>query len=110
MSFLVCGVSGCIPILLEKHVQNGAVLYPLQHLKFSVILLQSWANLPDRLLQLHEDMKSAPWQYVMMQEKNTKLWQQVKHAMAEKIAAEVCTSHRRTMAAPVSESSFTGNV
>lgn len=89
-------MTGCIPILLQKHIAPGNVLYPLQILEFNVILLESWAELPDKLLQLYEDTKRVPQHYSSMQRYNSKRWAHVKHALASKLAAEVCTVSGRS--------------
>jgi hypothetical protein len=89
----VVGTAGCIPILLEKHLGTGAVLYPLRYLDFHVILLKSWTELPDKLLYLHEEFMKKPRQLLSMQRHNGKLWARVKHSMAIKIAEEVCENY-----------------
>ncbi|KAK9918620.1 hypothetical protein WJX75_005402 [Coccomyxa subellipsoidea] len=47
--------AGCLIIILQRHVEEGSVLYPLQYLGFKYITVTSWAQLPELLLHLEED-------------------------------------------------------
>lgn len=57
--------AGCIPIVLAKHLAAGQVLYPLKFLGFEVVLLESWGDLPDKLLWLAEEVAHnlQVWKY-----------------------------------------------
>ena len=52
--------AGCLPILLARHMEPDGVLYPLRVLGFEVVALQDWREMPDKLLQLAEDLAANP--------------------------------------------------
>lgn len=84
--------TGCIPILLKRHVGQGEVLHPLQYLGFNMVLLDSWEQLPDKLLYLHGEVAQNPRQYLLMQGQNSKIWARMKRALTRHIAAAVCNN------------------
>ncbi|CAL8465799.1 g5335 [Coccomyxa elongata] len=86
--------AGCIPIVLAKHTAPGQVLYPLKFLGFEVVLLESWGDLPDKLLWLAEEVSHNPQVHARKQQHNSRLWARVKGAVASRIAQSVCEDGR----------------
>ncbi|KAK9917145.1 hypothetical protein WJX75_001279 [Coccomyxa subellipsoidea] len=84
--------AGCTPILLEQHTAPGSVLYPLRFLGFEVVQLETWQQLPEKLLQLGEQMARNPQVHARRQQHNNRLWARVKGAVATRIAQSVCES------------------
>ncbi len=63
-----------------------------------MIVLDSWEQLPDKLLYLHKEVRKRPRRYTLMQSHNSKLWDQVKDALARHLATAVCNaSHWQTV-------------
>ena len=52
--------AGCIPILLERHIAPGSVLSPIRFLGFEVVQLRNWQEVPEKLLQLGDQMARNP--------------------------------------------------
>ncbi|EIE18413.1 hypothetical protein COCSUDRAFT_38668 [Coccomyxa subellipsoidea C-169] len=82
--------AGCIPILLERHMAPGSVLYPIRFLRFEVVQLGSWQEVPEKLLQLGDQMAHNPQIWTRRQQHNSKLWAHVKGGVATRIAQSVC--------------------
>ena len=81
-----CAAAVCTPILLEQHTAPGSVLYPLRFLGFEVVQLETWQQLPEKLLQLGEQMARNP------QVRNTIItgYTRITHSIYLDLATYVC--------------------
>lgn len=75
-------------------MEEGSVLYPLQYLGFKYITVTSWAQLPELLLHLEEDVKHRPHMYEGWQQHNDRLWAHVKTRIQEHVAETICVGSK----------------